>query len=167
MKWSEVFLPILKYRLYVLLPSLAEPQDCQRPNKTHHITEKIDKQDPQSFSLRLISLQSSHPRLDTGWTLRLMNMRYKWGQKCYIDFKIPWFCYSAMHSNDQLFGLRPAFLRSLSPAVARAWKLTLAVRNHQREFGALILSCSNAALSVRLRCSDSPNWGESQVLFGG
>lgn len=51
-----------------------------------------------------------------------------------IDFEIPWFCYHAMHSNDQLFGLRLGFLGgpSSSSSSRSDMKSILTLRRHQR-----------------------------------
>lgn len=118
--------------------------------QTHHMKhnqKKKKKKLTHTFSHSLFK-QSSQPQLDTWRMLHLMNM---WGQKNDIDLKIPWFCYSAMHSNDQLFGLRMVFLSPNSQSMTAM----LTILSHQREFSALILSCSTAALLCL--CTNAPN----------
>lgn len=50
-----------------------------------------------------------------------------------LIFRIPWSCYSARLSNDQLFGPRQAFLRSLSLIIAIEYERRRSLHSSTKE----------------------------------
>lgn len=86
---------------------------CAMRNITKTTTTKNKTRSFSHSPLQAIITSSTRHRLK-----RCIKWIRVGGQKRCIDFKIPWSCRSAMHSNDQLFGLRLAFLRGLFPLTA-------------------------------------------------
>ena len=110
----------------------------------HHVQHRNKKKKRLSLFLPLLS-RSNHHFLNLTRAEYCIKRVCVGEEKNYIDFKIPWFCYSAMQSNDQLFGLSLTLLRSPSSPNSNM-KSTLTIQIHQRESIDLILGCSTPAL---------------------
>lgn len=144
---QHTVLPSIEKALCHLWPNREMVETSQKPHEPDcpRVTSQKGRKKPTTFTLYLFfNLNTRQVR--TGWTLRLMNMRHKcgaWGvrsggfgggtRNTTLIFRIPWFCYSARLSNDQLFGLRQAFLRSLSLIIAIEYERRCSLHSSTKE----------------------------------